>query len=158
MVHGVTPVKHAADRIILNYRTTSYLKLNGEHVREKCGKKSSIYLADNSAINSIHVGVRKSDVMNDYGSMSISLSNTLFVPNASISLMSIPGLVKKYIAVLFMLGYARFLLVRERFKSLGYATQYENGLFYVNDDGSTCPFEVANHLTAGVRAMMAKVP
>lgn len=145
-----------ADRMMLDSGTTSHLKPKSRTMRDWCVNDTSIYLADDSVIFSTHVGDRKIDVRNDNGNIRIRLSDTLVVPEASMSLLSILALVRRDIAVLFLPSYVTLLDIRDGFKTLGYATENAEGLFYVNDDGSTLPPSTAKSSVARIRAMMVK--
>lgn len=136
--------------------TTSHLTPKSRTTRHQGVYETSKYFADDSDISSTHVGVCKIDARNDDGDRRISLSDILVVLDASMNLMSIPALVRKEIAVLFMPGYATLLNIRGDLKTLWYGTKNAEGLFYVNNDGSTQPPSTAKSSVAHVLAMMAK--
>lgn len=88
--------------------------------------------------------------------MRLSLSDTHVMSDASMSLLSVPALVKKDITVLFMLRYATLFDFRDDFKVFCYATKDPDGLFYANKNASaSATRHVKNHI-ATVRAMIAK--
>lgn len=148
--------ERSADRIMLDGGTTTHPKPKSGKVLDHRVIDSLIYLADDSIISASHVGARKMNVQNDDGNMRISSSDAPIVPDSSMSLLSIPALMSKNIAVMFILGYATLLDIRDVLKSLGCATQDKDGLFYVNDDGSAQPPKTAKSSVARVCAMVAK--
>lgn len=92
-----------------------------------------ITLAEDYNIIGIAKGIRALNWKTDDGNISIKLSNTVFVPNLSMSLVSIPSLVSNAIAVLFKHAKAVLINVGDDFSTLGYATQEEEGLFYIDE-------------------------
>lgn len=72
------------------------------------------------------------------------------------SLLSIPALVWKDIAVLFMPGSAPLLDIRDGFETLGYAAQAADELFYVSENGSTQQPNTTGSSVARALAKMTK--
>lgn len=95
-----------ADIMMLDSGTTSHLTPFAGRVQSKKSSSLILILADDSKMKSTHTGTRKVSLCGDGEVRAVSLSNTLVVPDAGMSLMSVPALVKKNIAVLFRPGYA----------------------------------------------------
>ena len=90
------------------------------------------------------------------GSCKIKLSNTMVVLDLAMSLLSIPSLVKKIIAVFFLPGKAILIDLEDEYSILGYATQDKDGLFYIDENQSDVPTFDTN-TTFPFKAMMAVV-
>lgn len=146
-----------ADRIMLDSGTTTHITPYGDRVENKKVHEVSITLADESTVSSSHCGVRKVKFMADDGPHKISLSKTLVVPNAGMSLLSVPALTKKDIGVFFMPGFAVMYDLSDECSVLGYAEQDEDGLYFVRDDGKTTPPKASGKSHKKVMAMMAAV-
>ena len=146
-----------ADPIMLDSGTTSHLTPHADRV--SCPKPSDISftLADNSQMHATHMGVRKVQMRSGQRSCTVSLSNNLIVPDAAMSLMSVPALVKKEIGVLFMPGYAVLFDLLDSNEVLGFAKQYKDGLFYMADDGTTPSPPHFLSKIGQLKAMMAKL-
>lgn len=95
------------------------------------------------------------DLQTDNCTKRLSLSVSLVVADTSMSLLSIPALVRKDSPVLYMPGYTTTFNVRDDFEVLGYVRQDAEGLFYDNDDGTTRTSSNAKGHIATVRAIMA---
>ena len=98
--------RRTPDRLMLDSGTTSHLTPHADRVHSKTPCDTPISLADDSIIVATSKGVRSVQFSTDDGSTKVSLSDTLIVPNASLSLLSVPALVNKGIGVLFMPGKA----------------------------------------------------
>lgn len=145
------------DRIMIDSGTTSHITPLPESVQDKVPSNRPITLADESTMHSAFIGIRKIDLQTDDGPQRLSLSNTLVVPDAGLSLLSVPALVKKDIGVLFMPEYAILIDLKDNLAILGYAEQDQDGLFYLNDDGSTGPPVKRAVSVQQLRSMMAAV-
>lgn len=146
---------YGADNMMLDRRTTSYLTTKIGKVCDQRVNNTLILLTNDPVITPAHVGVRKIDVRNNNGDMRISLSDRFVVPDARTILLSIPSLGSKDIVLLFMPGQAVFLDIQDGFKTVDYATQDADGLFYFNDDGSSQPPNTTKSSVALVLAMAA---
>lgn len=105
MAHGIRAhTCQKVDKMMLDSGTTSHLTPLADRVQSTT--RSDIYstLADNSKMRATHVGLRKVRIQDDV--RSVSLSDTLIVPDAGMSLMSVRALVNKNTSVLFMPGHA----------------------------------------------------
>ena len=94
-----------------------------------------IKLADDSTISFNMEGKRKVSWMTSEGKREVNLSNTLVAPDISMSLLSIPALVDKNIAVFFMPKKALLIYLEDNNSILGIATQsLRDGLFYIEEN------------------------
>ena len=144
------------DRMMLDSGTTSHLTSYVDRVEQAKTANIPITLADDSKMTATARGIREVQWKTEEGDNRIRLSNTLVVPNLSMSLLSIPSLVNKNIAVLFLPGKAVLIDLEDNFAVLGYATQEEDGLFYIDDFQKTVP--KSDNLTLQIdKAMMAAV-
>lgn len=84
-----------------------------------------------------HSGVRKVRIQSEDGVRAVSLTDTLLVLDAGMSLMSVLALVYKGIGVLFLPGFAVMFDLEDADCFLDFAKQNANSLFYVAEDGST---------------------
>lgn len=125
------------DRIMIDSGTTTHITPFANRVVSKTPQNVLITLADESTVRSSHCGVRKVTFMTDNGPQKVSLSKTLVVPDAGMSLLSVPALTKKDIGVFFMPGFAVLYDLLNDFNVLGYAEQDQDGLFFISDDGKT---------------------
>lgn len=122
------------DRMMLESGTTSHLTPHVDRVQSKTPCDISIKLADDLKVRSRHKGVRKVSFATDSGRRKVSLSNTLGVPNAGMSLLSVPSLVQKNIGLMFMPRRAVLFDLLDDMATLGYAEQDDDGLFYIADN------------------------
>lgn len=127
------------DRIMIDSGTTSHITPLPEYFQDKVPSNRPITLADESTIHSAFIGIHKIDLKTDDGPQRLSFSNTLVVLDGGLSVLSVPVLVKKDIRVLLMPEYAVLIDLKDNFAILGYAEQEQDGLFYLNYDGSTGP-------------------
>ena len=74
-------------------------------------------------------GTREVNWKTEDGTVNINLSNNLVAPQASMSLLSIPSLVAKNIAVLFMPGKDVFIDLEANNSIIAYRKQDEDGIF-----------------------------
>lgn len=125
------------DKMMLDSGTTPYLTPHADRVQCKMACDVPITLADESTVRATHKGIRKVDFPTGDGAQKLSLSDTLVVPDAVMSLVSVPSLVKKDIGVLFTPSRAVLFDLRDDMRTLGYATQDKDGLFYIADDCKT---------------------
>lgn len=144
-----------ADIMMLESGTTSHLTPCEDRIQATTSSDLSFTLADNSKMRATHSGVRKVRMQSDNGVRAVSLSKTLLVPGAGMSLMSVPALVEKGIGVLFLPGFAVMFDLEDSDHVLGFAKQNTDGLFYVADDGSTARPPAAADI-GNYKAMMAR--
>lgn len=144
------------DRMMLDSGTTSHLTSHADRVSNTRRVSVPITLADDSKINGTSRGTRQVSWKTEHGDVQISLSNTIVVPDLSMSLLSIPSLVNKNVAVLFMPGKAVLIDLEDNFSVLGYATQEDDGLFYIDDHQNSVPAFNSRSNQFG-KAMMAVV-
>lgn len=67
------------------------------------------------------------------GITEVSLSKTIVAPDIKSSLLSVPALVQKEIAVLFVPGKAMFIDLLYNNSMIGYAKHRADGLFFIAD-------------------------
>lgn len=67
------------------------------------------------------------------GPTTVSLSDTLVLPDAFCSPLSVPALVNKGILVLFVQGKAVMSDVEDNITMPGFALRHKDGLFYIGD-------------------------
>ena len=117
-----------------------------------------ISLADNSTATASRKGKRSVTWPNNDGTANVGLSNTLVSKKLNCSLLSIPALVEKGIAAVFIPGKALLVDLQNEFKIIGVGIQRINGLFYISDDGSIdkSPYEMKTNQQTD-RALMAIV-
>ena len=87
--------KRRPDKMMLDSGATSHITSLGDRVGEKRAHSTPIHPADDSTMRPTHNGTRKVTFMTDHGCQRVKLSNTLVVPDASTSLLSVPALVRK---------------------------------------------------------------
>lgn len=92
------------DRIMLDSGTTVHMTLYRNRLVESKLHNTNIQLADHSTVNSEKIGVRSARRFAEVVENSVSLSETLLFPDMTTSLLSVPALVSKNIAVLFIPG------------------------------------------------------
>ena len=144
------------DKMMLDSGTTSHLTSNPGKVTNTQIANISIKLADDSTMNGTARGTREVRWVTENGTSKVSLSNTIVVPNAAMSLLSVPSLVNKNIAVMFLPGKAILIDLEDNYSILGYAEQEEDGLFYMDDFQKEVPPSPAS-LSTSIKSMMAIV-
>lgn len=127
------------DKMMLDSGTTTHITSKIYKVTKTTSANIKIKLADDSSMMATAKGTREVNWKTEDGNRKVHLSNTLVAPHASMSLLSVPSLVAKNIAVLFVPGNAVFIDLEDDFSILGYATQEEDGLFYVEDNQDVIP-------------------
>lgn len=100
---------------------TSHMTSQSEKVTLQQTCSISIYLADDSIVSATQMGVRKVKWQCQSGLMTVSHSRTIVAPDIKKSLLSVPALVKKDIAALFVPGKAMLIDLLDENKILGYA-------------------------------------
>ena len=134
MARTVDSDEGPSDRILLDSGTTTHMTPHRHKVTEAISTQKPIKLADDSIIQAKLSGTREVNWMTSEGNQMVYLSNTLVAPDVSMSLLSIPALVNKNIAVLFMQKKALLIDLEDEFAILGTATQSDrDGLFYIED-------------------------
>lgn len=128
-----------ADRVMIDSGTKYHITPFAPKVQDMVLRNVEIALADDSPVRSSHSGIRKVSFGTDDGIQNVSLSNTLVVPDAGMSLLSVPDLTLRGIGELFMPGFGVLYDLRDEFRILGYAEQEKDGLFYFLDDVTTNP-------------------
>ena len=96
----------SVDRLMLDSGTTTHITPDVATIKDSISTNISIKLADDSNMQATAKGTRSLNWKTDEGDRVLHLSNTLVAPQAAMSLLSIPSLVKKNIAVLFLPGKA----------------------------------------------------
>lgn len=94
----------------------------------------AIDLSDDSSVTAKQKGVQTVKSQPPDGVKDVHLSETLFVPDLAMSLLSVPALVRKKIGVMFLPGKAVFIGLEDDFCILAEAFQDKDGLFYIPDD------------------------
>lgn len=122
------------DRMMLDSGTSAHMTPLGNRLVDTRKSTSDISLADDSTVSSAEIGTRPVEWTADGVRTTVSLSKTMFVPALSTSLLSVPALVNKNIAVLFLPRKAVLLDLEDKNKVLGYALQDSDGLFYISED------------------------
>lgn len=145
------PIPHG---IMLDSGTTAHMTPYAGTVQNKCGCNVDIALGDDSIISAKMKGVRKVRWQGADGPVTVSLTDTLIAPDATLSLLSVPALTKKDIAVLFLPGKAILFDIKDNNSVLGYAKQGSNDLYYIDDNRDEFPVDVTGE-TSHVRAFMA---
>lgn len=125
------------DMMMLDSGTSSHMTPHSERVSERIACDVPISLADNSTVQAKYKGKRSVTWIGQDGTVKVGLTNTLVSPKLSCSLLSVPALVRKGIAVLFVPGKAILVDVENDYQVLGTASQQRDGMFYISDDGST---------------------
>ena len=141
--------------MLLDSGTTSHMTPYVHLVKNKEYCNVSISLADDSTISADAIGVRPVTWQGDNGPIEVTLSDTLVTPDAAVSLLSVPALVNKGIAVLFMPGKAVLIDTNNNMNVLGYSKQSPDGLFYSEDDQDKVPVKKSRGHASAFRAMMA---
>lgn len=126
--------KRGDDLMMLDSGTTAHMTPHGNRLVDARKHTTEIALADDSAVRSSEVGVRPVRWSADGTTCNVSLSETLYVPDMTTSLLSVPALVSKNIAVLFIPGKAVLIDLDDDNNVLGYANQNSDGLFYISED------------------------
>lgn len=126
-------------------------------VQKKMLCEIPITLADESIVQSSHKGVREVCFLTGTGICRVSSSNTLLVPDAGLSSLSVPSLVQKDIDVLFMPRCAVLLDLQDDMATLGFVEQEKDGLFCTAEHGTTDPSALARKDRDKVTAMMAVI-
>lgn len=134
-----TTARNRSDKLMLDSGTTSHITPDVTTVKDSISTNISIKLADDSNMQATAKGTRSLNWKTHEGERVLHLSNTLVAPQAAMSLLSIPSLVNKNIAVLFLPGKALFIDLEDNNSILGYGTQDEDGLFYVEDNQEQVP-------------------
>lgn len=159
MVHGIRAhLGRKVDNMMLYSGTKSHLTPLADLIQSTTQSDISFTPADTSQMGVMHVGVHKVRVQGEYGVRSVILSDTLIVPDAGRSPMSVPDLVNKNISVLLMPGYAVLFDLLDADCLLGLSKQHDDGLFFVCDDGSTSSPSTVTADIEKIRSMMTKLP
>ena len=146
----------SVDRLMLDSGTTTHITPDVATIKDSISTNISIKLADDSNMQATAKGTRSLNWKTDEGDRVLHLSNTLVAPQAAMSLLSIPSLVKKNIAVLFLPGKALFIDLEDDNSILGYGTQDDDGLFYVEDNQEQVPVFDSSQ-GPSVKSMMAMI-
>lgn len=145
------------DRMMMDGGTTSHLTPHVERVHSKTPCEVVITLTDASTVRSSHKGVRKVSFATDAGPRKVSLSETIVVPDAGMSLLSVPSLVQKNIGLIFMPRRAVLFDLLDDMATLCYAEQDIDGLFYIGNDCESIPPSFSRADERQLSAMMAVV-
>lgn len=121
------------DYLMVDSGTTSHMTARSDCVSNQTGCGVDIQLADHSTVTATKTGIRTVVWQSHAGPTRVSLSNTLVAQSIKTILLSVPALVKKDIAVLFVPGKALFIDLPNDNTVLRYAQQRADGLFYVSD-------------------------
>lgn len=97
---------HKGKFMMLDSGTTSHMTPNKSTVKDLTDCSVQISLADASTVSAVTKGVRTVKWCTIDGPTTVNLSDTLILPEMSMSLLSVPALVNKNISVLFMPGKA----------------------------------------------------
>lgn len=143
------------DRMMIDSGTTAHMTARAERVSMKTACESSVQLADNSSMHSESMGTRTVQWITDSGRESVHLSNTLICPDVAISLLSVPALVNKNIAVMFLPGAGFLVDLEDDCSILGTFEQDEDGLFYISDNQKSVPAGKNASTESGFTAMIA---
>lgn len=127
------------DRMIVDSVTTSDITPMAEKVWEKKPYVVTISLADDPTIRLSHKWTRKVSFKGESYERKVCLSDTLVVPEAGMSLLSVASLTRKHVGVLFMPGFAVLFDLKDDCAVFGYTEQDSNALFYIRDDEGTSP-------------------
>ena len=149
--------KWKADRMMLDSGTTSHLTPLANRVQSKTVCNIPISLADDPTVHSSHKGIRKVTIATDGSPRKASLSDTVVVLNAGMSLLPVPSLVRKDIGVLFMPKKAVLFDLLDDMSILVYAEQDQEGLFYISDDSQTMGSPIPRAHQEKVSALVAIV-
>lgn len=79
------------------------------------------------------------------GPVPVLLTDTLVAPDAAMSLLSVPALTKKDIAVLFLPDKAILFDIQDNNTVLGYAKRADDDLYYINDNQDAFPMDVTGY-------------
>lgn len=148
------PSKKGPDMMLVDSGTSAHMTSRSDRVISKEHCDVDISLGDNSKVHSSHKGIRKVMWHTQEGERTISLSDTLVSKKLAMSMLSVPALVKKNIASLFLPGKALFIDLEDDMKVIGTAAQADDGLFYIADRQEAVP-EVPASDTYAIRGMMA---
>ena len=116
---------------MLDSGCTSDMTRHEDKVHSKAACDVSIKFADDSDVTADVKGVRTVKWQSQAGQQPVHLSETLVVPKLSMSLLSIPALVRKNIGVLFIPGKAVLIDLENNFCVLGCGRKGVDGLFYI---------------------------
>lgn len=152
--HGQQP-RTEPDKMLLDSGTTSHMTPKTDRVGQKAPCNTSIALGDDSTVRAFSKGTRNVKWQTDDGPVQVALSNTLVAEDLSLSLLSVPALVNKEIAVIFVPGQALLVDLQDDFRTIATAVQDQDGLFYIADRQETVPDIPGRNMDGTVRAMMA---
>lgn len=125
----------SSDPMMIYSRPTFHLTPNSNLVQPKRELDVSITLANDLNEHFAHQGVCKAKLTSAL--QKVSQLETLLLPDASMSSLSIQTLTRKHIEVLSMPGFAVFYDLRDDSSLQGYVEQVEDGLFYLCEDDRT---------------------
>lgn len=125
--------------MLLDSEKTSYMTLFKEKVTNQRKCKVDIALRNDSTVTASSTCTRVVKWNGAYITCTISLSNTLFSPELSMSLLSVPALVQKGVSVLFVPGKALMVDTDNEFTIIGKSRQGTDGLYCISSklDGAS---------------------
>ena len=144
------------DVMLLDSDTTSHMTPMFDKVKKKNDCRVYIMLCDHSKVTAFSIGTRLVKWQTRDGPCTVSLSNNLVTEDLSMSLISIPVLVQKKIATLFLPGKALLIDLEDNLNILGMAYQGDEGMFYITDEHKSVSGTMAIK-DKKLRAMMAVV-
>lgn len=145
-----------ADRIVLYIGTMSQTTVTLDRVSQKHKMYKQITLAKYLTMHMTGVDRRNIQTIAENCEVTIALSNTIVLPDTGMSLFSVPAKKpRKTSGVTFKPGLAGITVITDGFPVLGYATAEDDGLFYLNDEGSNYIPTCARTTVKVVMYMMA---
>lgn len=139
---------------MLNSGTTAHMTPHENTVHHQYSCDFIIAISDDSIITAKTKGVRKVRWKGADGPVTVSLTDTLVAPDAVMSLLSVPALAKKEIAVLFLLDKAILFDLKDNNTILGYVKPADDDLYYIKDNQDNFPVYI-NAENSTFRAFMA---
>lgn len=140
--------------LMLDSGTTAHMTPHSSTVQDQYSCDVNIPLGDDSIISAKSKGVRKVRWQGADGPVTVSLTDTLVAPDAAMSLLSVPALAKKEIAVLFLPDKAILFDLKDNNTVLGYAKRANDDIYYINDNQDEIPVDITGE-NSTVRAFMA---
>lgn len=125
------------DAMMLDSGTTSHLIRIEDIGQLKTSCDVSFKIAEDSKKNATNNGKRDFTLLGDDGTRSVSLWDTIVLPNSAIRMIYVSALVKKYVGVPFITEYPILFDLLDSNIVLGFAQQRTDGLLYIREDGST---------------------
>ena len=131
--------RRSSDSMMIDSGTSSHITPFEHKVSnlEECDV--TITLGDDSTVPSVTQGTRRVQWQGEDGPVNVNLSNTLVAPDVSLSLLSVPALVEKGLAVLFVPTRAFIININDGNTIIGTASQGTDKLFYISDHADAYP-------------------